>query len=118
MHLDFVKNIIQDLTCTEILIFYSWSSVNILIVRWMDVGKKNHARGYCNLHYRRFNTHGDPNTVLVTQRTTCKAEGCSTKHSSHGYCQKHYRRWERHGDHNVVLNRNGKKINIQMHTEL
>lgn len=55
------------------------------------------ARGWCNKHYIRWRTQGDPETVFQNNEG-CAVEGCERRHQAKGYCQKHYARWRLHGD--------------------
>lgn len=76
-----------------------------------DCGKPNYGRGYCQLHYTRWRTHGDPHKVSKTMgrraprrpRPACTIDGCERPNFGRGYCQMHYTRWRSHGDpHSVV----------------
>ena len=65
----------------------------------------NHARckGYCNTHYRRVLSHGDPNVVLKRGqkhkiRGVCLADECESREFASGYCSPHYRRLRKYGD--------------------
>ena len=54
--------------------------------------RKYKARGYCNLHYRRWLKKNNP---------PCAIDGCSTPRLARGWCVTHYQRWERYGDPNI-----------------
>lgn len=55
------------------------------------------ARGWCNKHYLRWKTHGDPEYERPG-RKLCLIDDCENYRYGHGYCSKHYRRWKAHGD--------------------
>ncbi len=77
-------------------------------------GKEHRARGYCDLHYQRWNRHGDPvaggpaqprlDTPLTfadpssRRKGICAIEGCVIRSAARGLCPRHYARWRRHGD--------------------
>src|SRR5271170_2994543 len=68
-----------------------------------DCSKPVLARGWCSMHYKRWEKHGDPSTVLKMGRKTqpprtCSIEGCENRHIARGWCDVHYRRWKKHGD--------------------
>ncbi len=52
------------------------------------------ARGMCQLHYKRWQTHGDASVTAYTwgvNKSTCKVDGCARPAHAKGYCQSHYR---------------------------
>ena len=59
-------------------------------------GKPHEAHGYCPMHYRRFQIHGDP--TYTPPARGCDIEGCDQPHYGRGWCERHYARWFRHGD--------------------
>lgn len=57
------------------------------------------ARGYCNPHWQRWSTTGDPGPAQIRQRgRRCTVEGCDRAHYAHDYCGAHLRRFRRSGD--------------------
>lgn len=70
-----------------------------------DCDRSPVSRGWCNMHYRRWRIHGDPE-VVQRERTppaecpdTCTIpEGCDRPHYAKGACHSHYQsRWQRLG---------------------
>lgn len=60
-----------------------------------------HCRNWCDKHYRRWHTHGEPTESLLPRReSVCSISGCERKHAARGWCQTHYNRWRTHGDVN------------------
>ena len=53
-------------------------------------------RGWCNMHYSRWRTHGDPDYTRPVRG--CAVEECGRPHDSHGYCASHAWRFKKHGD--------------------
>lgn len=61
--------------------------------------RRHAARGWCRLHYHRWQRHGDP--VIVSEPKgprLCSVDGCSGRHCAKGFCQKHWIRVHKHGD--------------------
>lgn len=57
------------------------------------------ARGWCSLHWQRWQKHGTPHYEPKRQPATCTIEGCGRGGViSRGWCRMHYKRWMRHGD--------------------
>ncbi len=58
------------------------------------------ARGYCNIHYRRFMKNGSPYKVsrIIDPTRQCNINGCENKYRSLGYCDLHYNRFRIHGN--------------------
>lgn len=69
-------------------------------------GKRVGGRGWCQMHYRRWQKFGDPMPDVPPKRTKpegpCRADGCSIGQVTMGYCNKHYQRLMKHGDVNHV----------------
>lgn len=61
-----------------------------------DCGAPVRARGWCNKHYQRWATYGDPTHVRAALR--CTVEGCVRSHAARGLCATHYARWRIYGD--------------------
>jgi hypothetical protein len=55
-----------------------------------------YARGWCELHYRRWRRSGSP--IRGATPTTCSVEHCDRQAKSRGMCHAHYQRWRTHGD--------------------
>jgi len=58
-------------------------------------GKPHCARGWCQGHYVRWKTHGNPlrgGAKIGVRRATCSVGGCNRKHVAGGYCGAHYQR--------------------------
>lgn len=64
-------------------------------------GRKHLARGWCVLHYGRWERYGDPEAQPECRRyepgTTCSVEGCDNLRRERDWCNKHYLRWRTHG---------------------
>lgn len=60
-------------------------------------GKPAHARGWCNAHYIRWKTHGDPHREPPAPQQSCSIEGCGKRHFGRGLCNAHYTRWRKYG---------------------
>lgn len=59
------------------------------------------AKGFCNLHYRRFLRNGDPldvKRVSSWDGIECQIANCSEPVDSKGLCNRHYLRFRVHGD--------------------
>lgn len=78
---------------------YTCCSVEGCTNKGVLVGDKQHfPKGFCSLHYQRFNIHGDP-LYKHTARKGCLVEGCThTGNTAKGYCPVHYYRWRKFGN--------------------
>jgi hypothetical protein len=58
------------------------------------------ARGWCVLHYRRWQLHGDPLADVPPRphRFGCIVADCDNAHDARGWCGIHYYRWRKYGD--------------------
>ena len=64
--------------------------------------KRQIARGWCDMHYKRWQVNGDP-LYKKKYPDTCIADGCSRADKiTKGYCPKHYARLLRHNDANYL----------------
>lgn len=61
-------------------------------------GRKHYAKGWCNLHWKRWRKHGDPSTVSEVARQPCSVVDCDRLAVARGWCDMHWRRWRKHGD--------------------
>jgi 5-methylcytosine-specific restriction endonuclease McrA len=63
-----------------------------------------HSRGWCNRHYLRWHSHGDPTfTKLPVERQdhagkVCAVADCGRQRRKRDWCANHYAHWRRHGD--------------------
>lgn len=55
-----------------------------------------HTRGWCAMHYHRWQRHGDP--LYVRPPRLCSVDGCERKSQAKGLCGTHYTRLRRQGD--------------------
>ena len=70
------------------------------------------ALGYCDMHYQRFKTYGDPGPVhslKATRAECCSAKGCARPVRARGWCLLHYERVKKTGEPgpNELLRGNG-----------
>lgn len=61
-----------------------------------DCGKPHLARGWCRLHYKRWQAHGDP--LWVRPIRLCRIAGCGDCCVARELCSFHYARLRRYGD--------------------
>ena len=65
-----------------------------------DCEKQAAKKGWCYMHYQRWNRHGDVHYEGAWKLgpETCKVAGCKRPHSAKGYCTLHYQRAKKFGD--------------------
>lgn len=57
------------------------------------------AKTFCNKHYMRWKTHGDPLIVGSKRKhVLCTIVGCGEEHAARGFCHNHWAQWKKHGD--------------------
>lgn len=62
-----------------------------------DCTKPAKGRGWCYTHYKRWQSHGDPYTVITRKKAVCSIEGCDRLTDARGWCSLHYKRWKATG---------------------
>lgn len=64
------------------------------------------AKGFCNMHYKRYKQHGSPYINLITINV-CKVDDCEVRRVRQGYCSRHWGYFSRYGtavpDSNIKL---------------
>jgi hypothetical protein len=65
--------------------------------------KKQNARGWCSLHYTRWQRFGDPEATVRHRgpngtNSVCTVDGCESLAHARTYCPVHYQRWRILGD--------------------
>ncbi len=70
--------------------------------------RKELCKSFCNMHYKRWKTHGDPLVVLQggrkrKEKVPCSIPGCENFKWARTWCIKHYRRWRTTGDPESTL---------------
>jgi hypothetical protein len=64
---------------------------------------KHYGHGYCNKHYQKWKTYGDPLVDKTKYRGQCSVKDCNSPHYGNGLCSKHNARLTRHGSVSINL---------------
>ena len=60
--------------------------------------RKHFGKSFCQMHYQRWRTHGDPLLgAAVRNPDYCTVDGCDKPKHSRGWCPMHYQRWRIYG---------------------
>jgi hypothetical protein len=74
------------------------------------------TRGWCSLHYGRWQKHNDPEMLgYETRADYCKVDGCNRTVYAKGYCSMHYtrsRERENIGGPEKLQNKNGRNVKL------
>lgn len=61
-------------------------------------GQKHKGHGYCQMHLKRVQAHGEPGSAQPAQpQGACSVPGCGEPHHAKGYCRVHRRRVRTNG---------------------
>lgn len=64
-------------------------------------GRFTYCRGFCKLHYHRWNRYGDPGEATrrksLKHTGPCSVVGCDRRAKTRGWCHTHYLRWKATG---------------------
>lgn len=63
-----------------------------------ECGKPHKAKGYCDKHYQRLQSHGDATQTHRYDGELCSIAACENPAKAHRLCQMHYARLRKHGD--------------------
>lgn len=62
-------------------------------------GRTAFARGWCAMHYSRWQRNGDTNIASRSRPARlCSVVDCERTHYGRGYCNLHHQRWRKYGD--------------------
>jgi hypothetical protein len=69
-----------------------------------DCEKPARCRGWCHMHYHRWQRHGDAAYERPVV-AVCAVEGCDAPPHARGLCATHYARWRKNGDPHIASSR-------------
>ena len=86
------------------------SAISFVTCSVDECENKAFARTWCNKHYIRWRTYGNPTVPLREKKPLeCTVDKCNDKYLASGYCTKHYSRVRNHNNVDADNRKTGRK---------